>query len=83
MMRGRVVIATDVGGPSEIITDGVDGYLAEAASLSYVLKALERWWRDQDKWESIGENAAYRVREFHEIIPNGDAVLEALMTTDD
>jgi len=83
MMRGRVVVATDVGGTAEIITDGVDGYLAEAASLSYVLKALERWWGDKDKWESLGEKAAQRVRAFHETIPQGTAVLEALMTTDD
>ena len=83
MMRGRVVVATDVGGTAEIITDGVDGYLAEAASLSYVLKALERWWGDQDKWNDIGRNAAQRVRAFHETIPQGVAVLEALMTTDD
>ena len=34
MMRGRVVVATDVGGPAEIITDGENGYIAEAASLS-------------------------------------------------
>ena len=83
MMRGRLVIATDVGGTAEIITDGVDGYLAEAASLSYVLKALERWWGDQDKWNDIGRNAAQRVRAFHETIPQGVAVLEALMTKDD
>ena len=48
MMRGRVVVATDVGGPAEIITDGENGYIAEAASLSYVLNALERWWKDRE-----------------------------------
>jgi glycosyltransferase involved in cell wall biosynthesis len=83
MMRGRIVIATDVGGTAEIITDGVDGYLAEAASLSYVLKALERWWGDHEKWEGIGEKSAQRVRVFHETLPQGLAVLEALIETDD
>lgn len=83
MMRGRVVVATDVGGPAEIITDGDNGYLAEAASLSYVLNALERWWKDRENWEAVGEKAASRIREFHEIIPKGDAVLDALITQND
>jgi glycosyltransferase involved in cell wall biosynthesis len=83
MMRGRIVVATDVGGPAEIITDGVSGYLAEAASLSYVLKALERWWNDQDNWDEVGTNAASSVRKFHEKIPKGEAVLEALIAKDD
>ena len=80
MMRGRVVVATDVGGPAEIITDGENGYIAEAASLSYVLNALERWWNDRENWEGVGEKAASRIREFHEIIPKGEAVLNALIT---
>jgi glycosyltransferase involved in cell wall biosynthesis len=83
MMRGRVVVATDVGGPAEIITDGENGYIAEAASLSYVLNALERWWNDRDNWEAVGEKAASRIREFHEIIPKGEAVLDALITQND
>ena len=83
MMRGRVVVATDVGGPAEIITDGENGYIAEAASLSYVLNALERWWNDRENWEAVGEKAASRIREFHEIIPKGEAVLEALITQND
>lgn len=83
MMRGRVVVATDVGGPAEIITDGENGYIAEAASLSYVLNALERWWKDRENWEAVGEKAASRVREFHEVIPKGEAVLEALITQND
>ena len=83
MMRGRVVVATDVGGPAEIITDGENGYIAEAASLSYVLNALERWWKDRENWEAVGEKAASRIREFHEIIPKGEAVLEALITQND
>ena len=83
MMRGRVVVATDVGGPAEIITDGANGYIAEAASLSYVLNALERWWKDRENWEAVGEKAASRIREFHEVIPKGEAVLEALITQND
>ena len=83
MMRGRVVVATDVGGPAEIITDGENGYIAEAASLSYVLNALERWWKDRGNWETVGEKAASRIREFHEIIPNGEAVLDALIKKND
>ena len=83
MMRGRVVVATDVGGPAEIITDGENGYIAEAASLSYVLNVLERWWKDRENWEAVGEKAASRIREFHEVIPKGEAVLEALITQND
>jgi glycosyltransferase involved in cell wall biosynthesis len=83
MMRGRVVVATDVGGPAEIITDGDNGYIAEAASLSYVLNALERWWKDRDNWEAVGHKAASRIREFHKKIPSGDAVLDVLIRKND
>jgi hypothetical protein len=38
MLCGRAAIVTDVGGHSEIINDGVTGFLAQAPTVSRPLK---------------------------------------------
>jgi glycosyltransferase involved in cell wall biosynthesis len=42
MDAGCVVIATQPGGPAEVITDGVNGFLAEAGDLESLVEALRR-----------------------------------------
>ena len=55
MMRGRLVVATDVGGTTEIIEDGISGYIAEFPTVKAVNEALDRWWNDREKLESSGK----------------------------
>jgi glycosyltransferase involved in cell wall biosynthesis len=62
MMCGRPVVATDLAGHSEIIEDGVTGFLAEAATASSVARALERLWTQRINLQMMGSIAAKNVR---------------------
>jgi glycosyltransferase involved in cell wall biosynthesis len=63
MWCGRPVIATDVGGHSEIIADGVTGFLADAPTVTSLDNALERFWARREEARSIGVAAANRIRQ--------------------
>lgn len=62
MMCARPVITTDVGGNSEIIKNGVTGFLAAAPTVSSVEDALERCWLRKAEMEEIGRAAAKSIR---------------------
>jgi glycosyltransferase involved in cell wall biosynthesis len=71
MLCGRPVIATNVGGNSEMIEDAVTGFLAETASVESLDKALERLWIDRDRLQQMGKVAAANIREFMPVDPVG------------
>jgi glycosyltransferase involved in cell wall biosynthesis len=70
MLCGRPVVATDVAGHSEIIEDGVTGFLADAPTVDSVAKALERLWARRSDAEQIGAAAAQRIRQ---LVPSDPA----------
>jgi glycosyltransferase involved in cell wall biosynthesis len=51
---GRAAIATDVGGVSEVLIDGITGWLAASPSIIDIDVAMERAWEDKDNWRKIG-----------------------------
>jgi glycosyltransferase involved in cell wall biosynthesis len=63
MLCGRPVVATDVGGNSEIIVDGVTGFLAGAPAVATLAHGLERLWTDRANLENMGRAGAKRIRE--------------------
>jgi glycosyltransferase involved in cell wall biosynthesis len=63
MLSARVPIVTDVAGHSELVTDGVDGFLAAAPTADHFDEALERAWRRRTEWPAIGEAAARAARD--------------------
>jgi glycosyltransferase involved in cell wall biosynthesis len=63
MLCGRPVVATDVAGHSEIIEDGVTGFLADGPSVPSLARALERFWDKRAELDVIGAVAAKRIRE--------------------
>lgn len=65
MSAGRPVIVTNAGGNTEIVTEGITGFIGEADVTSFDL-AMERAWENRNQWESIGINAAKYISE---IIP--------------
>ena len=69
MICGRPAVVTDVGGNTEVITEGLTGFIAEAPSVSSFSKALEKAWIDKDKWETMGEKAYNLSKENVDINP--------------
>ena len=63
MHCGRPVIVTDVAGNTEIVQDGVTGFIAEAPTERHLHAALERAWEQRQNWESMGKAAAQAIRE--------------------
>ena len=62
VLCGRPVVATDVAGHSEIIKDGVTGFLADAPTVTSMAKALERMWERRYDLQVMGEAGAKNIR---------------------
>lgn len=62
LLCGRPCIVTDVAGNAEFITDGENGFLAEAPTRTAVDAALERAWRRRAEGEAMGRKAWERAR---------------------
>ncbi len=60
MRAGCTIIATNVGGIPEAITDGKDGLLIEPGSVEEIVRAMERLIDDPDFRRSLGCNARLR-----------------------
>jgi glycosyltransferase involved in cell wall biosynthesis len=71
MLCGRPVVTTDVAGHSEIVEDGVSGFLAEAPTVASVAGALERLWERRHDVEAMGHAAANRIRNCVPVDPAG------------
>ncbi|HET6254687.1 MAG TPA: glycosyltransferase [Puia sp.] len=61
MLCGRPCVATDVGGVTEWIEDGLSGFIAEAATEHALDRSLERVWEARDRWAEIGARAHERA----------------------
>jgi glycosyltransferase involved in cell wall biosynthesis len=62
MLCSRPVVATDVAGHSEIIEDGITGFLADAPTSISVRGALERVWSQRSELEAMGRAAGKSIR---------------------
>jgi glycosyltransferase involved in cell wall biosynthesis len=78
MLCGRPSVVTDVGGNTEWIEDGNNGYVAEAPLKKYFESAMERAWNHLDEWEKIGNSA--RLTALQKISFNaGKALLDEML----
>jgi glycosyltransferase involved in cell wall biosynthesis len=65
MAMGRAVIATDCpSGPSEIICDGVDGYLVPPGDPDVLVEKLKYLLDNADVRNTLGQKARVRVMDF-------------------
>jgi glycosyltransferase involved in cell wall biosynthesis len=71
MMCGRPAVATDAGGNSELVEEGVTGFLAQAATPLSLGEALERAWAARGQWEVLGQEAHRRARQIAGANPAG------------
>lgn len=62
LMCGRPALVTDVAGHAELITDGENGFVAEAASVLHIGRALDRAWNERNRWQAMGQAAYDRIR---------------------
>ena len=61
MSCGCAVVATHCGGPTEIITDGVDGLLVAPGDVEALTEALDRLIEDSNLREKLASNARKTV----------------------
>jgi len=54
MMCGRLVVAADVGGNSELVIENKTGFIADAPSVSSFDKAMRRAWERRKNWKDLG-----------------------------
>jgi len=69
MLCGRPVVATNVAGHSEVIVDGITGFMAEAATAQSLDMALERMWAHRDGLDKMGKAAVASVHKFAPVDP--------------
>ena len=66
MLRQRVVIATDVGGNAEIITNKVNGFLAPSASFASLKQTMVLAFDSRNDWANIASKARSSIVEARE-----------------
>lgn len=64
MAMARPVVATDVGGPCEVVVDGVTGYLVPPSDADRMAAAILRLLRDADLRSRMGRAGRARVEQF-------------------
>lgn len=65
MRFSRAAIVTDVGGTSELIEDGINGFIAAYPIAELIDAAMERAWEKRGEWEQLGRNAAKSIQIKH------------------
>jgi glycosyltransferase involved in cell wall biosynthesis len=76
MLCGRPCIATDVGAVRELIRDGINGFLAKAATVELLDETMNRAWENRHRLREMGQIAAKDVRQWESPDPTGDFIRE-------
>jgi L-malate glycosyltransferase len=77
MLCGRAVVATDVGGHCEWITDGVEGFIVPVATVDALQQTLLRAWALKEQWPLMGQNASKKAHALYDA--NAGASLRRLI----
>ncbi len=76
MLCGRPCVVTDVAGNTEVVEDGVTGFVAAAPTISLLDGAMERAWANRADLQAMGLAAAKRIRKLVPADPVGCIVDE-------
>ena len=66
---------TDVGGVSELIKDGINGFVSKSITKEGILSTLERAWEKRDDWQSMG----ILSREIYDALDKGPTLTEIIV----
>jgi L-malate glycosyltransferase len=66
MAFGIPVIVPPLGGPSEIVTDGIEGYLMDSKNTKSIAKKIEELSIDKVSWARLSKNALLRSKYFNQ-----------------
>jgi glycosyltransferase involved in cell wall biosynthesis len=61
MLCSRMAVVTDVGGHTELVQHGVNGFVAAAPTVALVDQALEESWQCRNRWREMGVAARNSV----------------------
>ena len=61
MVCGRPSIVTDVGGNSDLVEDGINGYIIPTSNVNQCDLIIEKAWQNRDKWSDQGIEARNNV----------------------
>lgn len=70
MAFGIPVIVPPVGGPTEIVSDGIEGYLISSYETNSIAEKIKTLSLDKVEWLRLAKNALIRSKEFDEEIFN-------------
>jgi len=82
MAQGRMVVASDVGGHKELITDKKTGFLFTAGDVDSLAETVVNLVGDRDKWNEIrraGRDFVETERNWHKSVSNYSALYEKLI----
>ena len=65
MAFGLPVIAPPVGGPTEIVRDGLDGYLISSYEVERIARTILNLSKDKEKCQSLSQHARQRTKDFN------------------
>ncbi len=83
LAAGTPVVATDVGGVSDVVADGIDGILVPDGDVEAIAAALERLARDRELARRMGAAGAERVVERYQVerlVDDVDGLYRELLT---
>lgn len=69
MISGRAAVVTHIAGMPEIVSEGVNGFIAEAPKACFLDAALERAWKSREAWKSMGLSARETALAYYEKEP--------------
>ncbi len=81
MLRETPVVASDHGGPSEIVVDGETGCLVDPYSPDTVADAIVRLYDDVDRLDAMGRKGRERAESHFNLAACADCIEEAASRT--
>jgi glycosyltransferase involved in cell wall biosynthesis len=81
MSFGIPVIVPPIGGPTEIVNDGVDGYCISSYEIENIAKKIIELFKDDELYKKLSQNAFTRSKDFSSI--NFEAEILKIVNDDD